>query len=147
MDILDAGRRAPSGYNRQTTSFVVVTEEALKRQIAALVPDPPVQTAPVLLLPVTEHWQSDHGLSFEAEDYACAAENILLAITAKGYAAVLIDDAEARLYGNADKLAALLHVPPEKQVRAVIPLGVPAGEVTQREKKPFEQRVFFNRYA
>ena len=147
LDILDAGIRAPSGYNMQTTSFVVVTEPALLKRIAALVPSPAVETAPVLILPVTEVRRSASGLSFETEDYACAAENILLAVAAKGYGAVLIDDGEARLYGNAGKLGELLCVPEGRRVRAVIPIGVPAHEVVQREKKPFLERVFFNRFG
>ena len=48
--ILEAGVRAPSGYNLQTTSFYVVTDAALRQKLAAIFPTKAVQTAPVLLV-------------------------------------------------------------------------------------------------
>ena len=44
--ILEAGVRAPSGYNLQTTSFYVVTDAALRQKLAAIFPTKAVQTAP-----------------------------------------------------------------------------------------------------
>ena len=139
--ILTAGLRAPSGYNRQTTSFVAVTDGALRKAIAALLDSPAARTAPVMLVPLSSYWEAPNGLSFETEDYACATENVMLAITAAGYAGVWMDG-RMKLDGNAERVAALLHVPAGMRVRAVIPFGVPKNAVTQKEKQPYAARVY-----
>ncbi len=144
-EIMEAGIQAPSGYNHQTTSFVVVTDETLLKQLAAIISGPAVETAPAIIVPISEFWQAESGLSFEIEDYACAVENILLAITAKGYAGVWMDG-QTKMDGNAQKIAALLQIPSNLHVRTIIPFGKPAKPVTQKEKKDFAERVFFNQF-
>ena len=90
--ILDAGIRAPSGYNLQTATFYAVTDELLRRSLAEIFPTKAVQTAPVILVVTSQCIHSgDHNLQFETEDYAAATENIMLAITASGYAGVWMD--------------------------------------------------------
>ena len=51
------------------------------------------------------------------------------------------------LRGRADKIAELLGVPADKTVRILLPLGVAAEPGRQREKLPFGQRAWFNRYG
>lgn len=143
--ILTAGIQAPSGFNAQTTSYVVVTDPALRAQIAQLHPVPCMQTAPVLLVALSESVDTHFGLRFEIEDYAASVENVLLAITALGYAGVWIDGVMKR-DGISRAIAGILQVPAGKTVRAVIPVGVPAETVCQKEKQPFEQRVHYNAF-
>lgn len=145
-DILEAGIRAPSGYNHQTTSFLVVTDGLIREKLASIVATEAMKTAPVMIILISDYWRAENGLSFEIEDYACAAENILLGITAKGYAGVLIDGA-MKLEGNNIKIAKMLHIPADKHVRAVIPFGIPKDKVVQKEKKRLEERVFYNIYS
>jgi nitroreductase len=80
------------------------------------------------------------------EDSAAAVENMLLAITALGYATVWIDG-WLRLQGHADQVGQLLGLPAGKVVRILLPIGVPAEAWPQKEKLPFEQRAWFNRYG
>lgn len=143
--ILLAGIQAPSGYNQQTTSFVVVTEPALRRQIAEILPTQAVKTAPVLLVPISERVVFANDLAFEVEDDGAAVENVLLAITALGYASVWMDG-DVKQNGAGEKIAALLHIPTEKKVRAVLPLGIPTEVWQQKEKKPLAERVHFNAF-
>ena len=143
--ILTAGIQAPSGYNTQTTSYVVVTDPALKARIAALQPMPAIVTAPVLLIPLSERVETHENLYFEIEDYAASVENVLLAITALGYAAVWTDGM-MKLRGTGQAIAEILNVPAGKTVRAVIPVGVPEETVCQKEKKPLEERVHYNAF-
>ncbi len=143
--ILTAGIRAPSGYNYQTPAFVAVTDKTLLGEIAELMPTGATETAPAMIVILSEFRQADNGLSFEVEDYAAAAENILLAITALGYAGVWMDGM-TKLGNNGEKLEKLLNVPEGKRVRTLIPLGRPAKPVVQKEKLPFSERVSFNRF-
>ncbi|MCB6992502.1 nitroreductase family protein [bacterium 210820-DFI.6.37] len=141
--MLDAGIKAPSGYNLQTTSFVVVTDPKLRGQIAELMPSDATKTAPVILVVVSEHVEAD-GLCFEIEDYASATETLLLAITAMGYASVWMDG-DTKSDGNFEKIKEILGLPENKTVRTILPVGIPVKEVTQNTRKAFEERVSYNK--
>lgn len=147
--ILTAGLRAPSGYNFQTTSFVVVRVPSLREQIAALMPTPATKSAPVILVALSEQRINDAAdaahFAFDTEDYAAAVENIMLAITAMGYAGVWMDGM-SRMQGRAEQIAEILNVPEGKKVRTIIPFGRPEKEVSQRDKKPFDERVIWDRF-
>jgi len=144
--IVQAGIRAPSGKNEQVVSFVIVDDPELLRQVAALVSRPVCNTAKAMIACVTDPRPVFEGLSFDREDCAAAVQNMLLAITALGYASVWLDGV-LRL-GNVDRrVGRLLGVPDGKTVRIVLPIGVAAEPGVQREKLPLEQRAWFNRYG
>ena len=143
IKILDAGIRAPSGCNAQTTSFILVTNAEMRAKIAAIFDVEPVRTAPALIIAVTEKLTFDFGLDFELEDYGASVENILLAATALGYASCWWDGM-TRL-GSADALAELLEVPLGKQVRTILPIGVPLKQAVQAPRKPFDERIDWRR--
>ena len=144
IQILDAGIRAPSGCNAQTTSFILVTNPALRTEIGKALSGPAVATAPALIVVTTEKHTFDFGLDFELEDYAAAVENILLAATALGYASCWLDGV-TRLNGVCDEIARILDVPEGKQVRCVLPLGKPKETGVQPSRKPFDVRVDWRR--
>jgi nitroreductase len=143
--IVEAGIRAPSGRNEQTTEFVIADDPVLLKRIADIVNKPVMYSAKAVIACIVEPRPVYKGISFEVEDCSAATENMLLAITALGYASVWIDG-NIRVQGKAGKLNTLLHVPPPRYVRIILPIGLPVEEGTQKEKKPFEQRVWFNRY-
>ena len=143
--IVDAGIRAPSGMNCQTTSFVVVTDPDLRARIAQVLSSPATQTAPVILVVLSEHVVTPCGLPFEVEDYAAATENMLLAAAALGYASVWMDGMTKAEKANA-AIREILNVPEGKTVRTILPLGVPAQRGAQKERKSFEERCTYNRF-
>lgn len=147
--IVQAGLQAPSGKNAQTTTFVIVDAPDLIAEIRRMHPvQKAMQQAPAYIACIVdkepEAVYETH--SFQIEDCAAAVENMLLAITALGYATVWIDG-WLRLQGRAAKIGALLGVPEEKVVRVVLPVGLPVKKHHQKEKKPFEERAWFNRYG
>ena len=147
--IVQAGLDAPSGKNAQTTEFVIVDEPGLVRRIAQLHPtNKAVQQAQAFIacildkkpVPVFE------GMSFQIEDCAAATENMLLAITAMGYASVWVDG-WLKLENRADTLGKMMNLPDTKYLGILLPIGIPAEEVKQPAKKPFAERAWFNRYG
>jgi nitroreductase len=144
--IVQAGIQAPSGVNAQTTSFVIVTDPATIAAIDGVVERQVVREARAILACVVDHTPAFRDMSFAAEDCAAAVENMLLAITALGYATVWLDGI-LRVEGYAERIARILGVPADRQVRILLPLGVPAKPGTQKEKKPFAERAWFNRYG
>lgn len=145
--MLDAGIRAPSGYNEQTTSFVAVDDRETIRKIGEAIANPRLAEAPAVIVVCMDLSAKDRReYFFGIEDYAAAAENILLAVTSLGYAAVWIDGS-LRRDDRAAAVAKILGVPDTFEVRIVLPLGVPAEQWEQKEKKPFAERAWFNRFG
>jgi nitroreductase len=144
--IVQAGIRAPSGCNEQTTSFVIVDEPALVAGIAEVVDAQVVRGAAAVIVCLVDMRPVIRGLSFAAEDCAAAVENMLLAVTALGYATVWLDGM-LRVEDRAQRIATLLNVPATLEVRIVLPLGVPTEAGQQKGKKPFAERAWFNRYG
>lgn len=72
-------------------------------------------------------------------------ENILLAATALGYASLWLDGYTGS-GNNSRLLAEILNVPSHLTVRTILPVGVPAEEGKQRERKAFEERVYLEKY-
>jgi len=141
--ILTAGLLAPSGMNYQTTSFVMVTDPSLLSALAGLIQTKAMATAPAMAVLFSSSHPSPAGMSFEIEDYAAAAENILLAVTALGYAGVWTDGQTRRCH---EQIEALLNAPAGFTARAVIPFGRPKKDVVQNTRRPREERVFRNRF-
>lgn len=139
--ILEAAIKAPSGYNLQSTSFVAVTNEEKKKQIAALMPSDATETAPLIIVVVSERIEAD-GFCFEIEDYASATETMLLAITALGYASVWMDG-DTKTDDNAEQIRTILGLPEDKTVRTILPVGRPVKEVKQNTRKAFDERVTY----
>ncbi len=144
--IVQAGIQAPSGKNEQTTSFIILNDPEVVRKAAEIINRPACATAKAMIVCVTDPRPVFYGETFHAEDCAAAVENMLLAITALGYASVWLDGV-LRLEGVAGRLAELLAVPTGRIVRIVLPLGVPVESCQQKEKLPFGERAWFNRFG
>ena len=86
------------------------------------------------------------GHHFQVEDCSAAVQNMLLAVTALGYAAVWIDG-WLRVEDRATVIGHLLEIPNDKVIRIILPIGVPKYEPRGPEKRPFEQRAWFNRFG
>jgi nitroreductase len=146
MKIVQAGIQAPSGKNEQVVSFVIVDDPQVLANAAKIIDRPMCATARAMIVCVADPRPVFESMSFEAEDCAACVENMLLAITALGYASVWLDGV-LRVNRVAERLGELLAVPPGKHIRIVLPVGVPVEQWPQKEKLPFNQRAWFNRYG
>jgi len=146
IKIVQAGIQAPSAKNEQVVSFVMVDDPNVLGQIAAIMNRAPCDTAKAAIVCVVDPKPVLEEISFAVEDCAACVENILLAVTALGYATVWVDGA-LRRENRAQRVADLLGVPKGRQVRILLPIGVPAERVAQKEKLPLPQRAWWNRYG
>jgi len=144
--IVQAGIQAPSAKNEQVVSFVIVDDGKLLRQIAAMLDRPVCDTARAMIACIVDPRPILGEISFAPEDCAAAVENMLLAVTALGYASVWLDGV-LRRDNIAERIGRLLGVPGDKQLRILLPVGVAAEPGRQKQKLPFEQRAWFNRYG
>jgi len=143
--IVTAGIQAPSGVNAQSTEFLIVDDAGLLEKMGLLIKNKSMANCPAAIVILCNEEPVYNNKSFYREDYGAAVENILLAMTALGYAGVWIDGALKRndIY---KKVARLLHVPDNRSLQVVIPVGVPVNPGKQNSRKPFNERAWFNRY-
>jgi len=133
--IVDAGRLAASGYNRQPWDFIVVTDRGMIEQlkIAALWMEKAGAIIAVVLDPATKYW---------LEDGSAAVQNMLLAATALGYGSCWLEGYTLPLESQ---FKALLDVPDDKRLLTLVPIGVPV-EWPTKEKKPLEQVLHWEKF-
>jgi nitroreductase len=133
--IVDAGRLAATGGNRQPWDFVVVTDRATIEQlkVAAAWMDKAAAIIAVVLDSETRWW---------VEDGSAAIENILIASTALGYGSCWL---EGWTLPREDEFKALLQIPADRRLLTLIPIGVPVDWPT-REKKPLDEVIHWEKW-
>ena len=143
--IAEAGVRAPSGCNKQTSHICIVNDPEKLRAFARLLPKSVVSTAQAVFVIVTDCRPAYDDVSFEEQDYGAAIENMLLAVTALGYATVWLDGA-LRRDGIAETIAEIIGLKDREHftVSVILPVGVPEEIHAQHERLPLEQRVYMN---
>ena len=144
--IVQAGIQAPSGCNAQTTSFVIVDDPVVVEKVREIVARPFLAGAPAFIVCIIDPRPAYRNCSFATEDCAAATQNMWLALTALGYASVWLDGV-LRTQKIKENLGELLGIPAEREIRILLPVGLPAAGTLQKERMPFEQRAFFNRYG
>ena len=133
--IVDAGRLAATGNNRQPWDFIVVTERIVIAQLGSS--GAWIRQASAVIVVVM-----DPGSRWWIEDGAAAIENMLLASTALGYGACWV---EGDALPHEEEIKAMLGIPPGKRVMALIPIGVTA-ETPAPIKRPLESVLHWEKY-
>jgi len=133
--IVDAGRLAATGSNRQPWDFVIVTDRAMIAEFKAS--GAWIASAGAVIVVVM-----DTSSRWWIEDGAAAIENMLLASTALGYGSCWV---EGDVLLREEQFKILLDVPAEKRVMALIPIGV-AAESPAPQKKPLEQVLHWEKF-
>ena len=81
---------------------------------------------------------------FAVQDSAAAIENMLLTITALGYASCWIEGHITDADEQGKRMAEILGVPEDYSLICVLPVGIPLDEQKLARKRPFELRAWFN---
>jgi len=136
--ILDAGRRAASGMNIQPFKFIAISEKKTIQKLAAV--QECVGQASVVIAVAADPDAS----RFWLEDVAAATENMLLAITALGYASVWV---EGTLLRREEEMKEILEVPENLRLMVFLPIGGERVPGSQPDKKPLEEMVCWERYS
>jgi nitroreductase len=134
--IVDAGRLAASGSNRQPWDFVVITDRDMIEQlkVASLWMEKAGAIIAVVMDPASRWW---------LEDGSAAVENMLIAATALGYGSCWLQGYTMPLE---EEFKALLEIPRELRLLTLVPIGVPVQWPT-KEKKTLDQVIHWERYS
>ena len=147
MKIMEAGCAAPSGCNKQTTSFIAVDDPEVLKKLNAVIDPPLGETAPAFVCVLTQKIVAYRDRIFNVQDYSAAIENALLAIADLGYASCWVEGHITDTDRIGDKMAAILGVPEDYELIAYLPVGIPEAEGKRIRKKPHSERAWFNGFA
>ena len=145
--ILEAGCAAPSGCNKQTTSFIAVDDPEILSKLHAVIDPPLGETAPAMICVLTREIIAYRDRTFFVQDYSAAIQNMLLAIADLGYASCWIEGHVTDTDRIGDKMAAILGVPEEYHLICYLPVGIPVEEGTRVRKKPLSDRAWLNGFG
>ncbi len=135
-EIIDAGRLATSGSNRQPWDFIVVTDKGTmaKMQKSARWIDKAGAVIVVVMDPKSRWW---------LEDGSAAIENMLIAATALGYGSCWLEGYTLPYEREYKKL---LGVPEDKRLLTLVPIGVATEWPNCPPKKSLEDVLHWEKY-
>jgi len=144
--ILEAGRLAPSGGNRQPWFFVVVKEAETKKALSTAANSQKfIANADVIVvalgIPRIEHHPLSSTRIPYLQDPMIAVEHMILAATALGYGTCWIGAF------NESQVKQILKIPENLRVIALLPVGVPDENPPPRPRKSFKEIFFKDFYG
>lgn len=146
ITIMKAGIAAPSGCNKQTTSFIAIDDpEVLKKLHGVIHPDVG-QTAPAAICVLTQRICAYRDKCFAVQDYSAAIQNMLLAIVDLGYQSCWYEGHITDDDRICDQMAQILNIPADYELVCFLPVGVAEGAPVIPRKKSFEERAWFNSF-
>ncbi len=148
--ILEAGRLAPSGGNRQPWYFIVVREIETKKSLAVASNNQMFMAdADVIIVVLGDPKASPTKLPYTLsatripykQDPMIAVEHMVLAATALGYGTCWVGAF------NEEEVKKILKVPEDLAVIALLPIGVPNENPPARPRKAFNEIFFEESYG
>lgn len=137
--ILEAGRLAPSGGNRQPWSFIVVRKPETKKKLAAVANlQQFIADADTVLIALGDPAVSK---SLYKQDPMIAIEHIVLASTALGYGTCWIGAF------NENDVKEIAKVPENMTVIALLPIGIPDENPPPKPRRAFKEVFFKESYG
>lgn len=127
--ILEAGRLTASASNAQPWHFIAVQDRDTLRQLGGLARSGPyVAQAPLAIVVAVDK------TPFAVSDASRAIQSMLLTAWADGVGSNWVG------FGGLNEVRALLHVPAELDVLAILPFGYPVESLGQgkKQRKPLE---------
>ena len=136
--IVEAGRLTGSGMNRQPWHFIVVRDRDTLRRLGALASSGPyVAQAPLAIVVATDKSR------FAVSDASRAIQSMLLTAWADGVGSNWVG------FGGLEKTKAVLDIPANLDVLAILPFGYPARAVGRgkKQRKPLREVAHLERYG
>mgnify|MGYP001014315947 CR=1 FL=1 len=144
LQVLEAGRLAPSAVNYQPVHFIVITDEGLKSKVAETYPRDWFKKAPVIIAACADHsksWKRKDGKDHSDIDAAIAIEHLVLAAADIGLGTCWVCAFDAQ------KCHEILSLPDHLEVVALLPVGYPEdGEIPVKKRKSMDEIVSWNGY-
>ena len=135
INILEAGRRAPSAMNAQPWHFIVVTDRKKKDALSHRRWTGFLKDAAFIIIGCGEK-----DKKWSTVDVTIALQNMVLAAEAQGLGSCWIGDFDET------KVKKLFNIPDTLKIVALVSFGYPAEKPNPKPKKPLEQIVHYNEF-
>ncbi len=148
--ILEAGRLAPSGGNRQPWRFIIARKPETKKALAAAANNQMfIADAGAVIVALGDPKASPTKLPYtlsatripHRQDPMIAIEHMVLAATALGYGTCWIGAF------NEEEVKKILKIPEDMAVIALLPIGVPDESPPPKPRKAFSELFFDESYG
>ena len=146
--VLSAAQIAPTWKNTQTPGYIVIESSEMKQKLMEALPSYNVRnvsTAPVVIVMTTKKkrcaYERDGSFSTKKEDRwemfdaGIACQTLCLAAWAEGLGTCIMG-----IYDE-EQVPALLEVPEDQYVTAIVSLGYPAEQPKTPKRKPLDEKV------
>ena len=136
LQVLEAGRIAPSAANRQPWHFIVLRDEAHRKELAEVYGKEWFWQAPVIIVVCIEPekaWCRGDGKSFVDVDGAIAMDHMTLCATDLGLGTCWIGAFDP------EKLHTILKLPASIEALAMTPLGHPDDKGREKKRKELDE--------
>jgi nitroreductase len=144
LEVLEAGRLAPSASNRQEWRYVVVTDKGMREKLAEAASNQSfVGQAPVVIvcLAETDQHRMACGEVCYPVDCAISMDHMTLRATELGLGTCWIGAV------SAPKVRELLGIPSAMPLIDLLPLGYPADpKPVAKSRKPISETVHFEKW-
>jgi len=137
MEIMDAGRWAPSGLNNQPWRFVVITSMEAKRGLASLTKYGRIISSSPVSIAVLIDRDSMYNETKDHQSIGACIQNMLLAARSLGLGAVWLGE----ILNRADEALSLLDVDGNMELMAVLAMGHPASEKHSSQRKDLRDLI------
>jgi len=122
--IVEAGRLTGSAMNLQPWHFIVIQDRDTLRRLGALARSGPyVAEAPLAIVVVVDR------TGYAVSDASRAIDSMMLTAWSEGVGSNWVG------FGNLEKVNALLGIPSDRDVLAILPFGYPADRIGRGKKK------------
>jgi nitroreductase len=142
-EVLEAAMDAPSAGNLQSRYFFVVSDQSLRKRLAAAAYDQNfIGQAPIVVVVCTDHRiQTTYGergiMLYAIMDCAAAIQNMMLCAYSLGLGTCWVGAF------NEKEVTKLLNIPSHFRPVAIVPLGYPNESPLPPPKMPFESACEF----
>jgi nitroreductase len=136
--IVEAGRLSASSMNLQPWHFIVVKNRDTLRQLAALAPTGPyIAEAPLAIVVAIEKTR------FAVSDASRAIQSMMLTAWSEGVGSNWVG------FGGLEQVNALLQIPADLDVLAIVPFGYPSDAIGRgkKQRKPLAEVAHRERYS
>jgi nitroreductase len=140
IQILEAGRQAPSAANRQPLHFIVIDDENVKREFSKGVFNRFIKDAPLTIVGCANTSAVLTG-KWAVVDTTIALQNMVIAAWAMGVGSCWIGDFKE------EKVKQTLQIPDKWKVVALVSFGYPSEQPKPRKKKAITKLVSFNKFS
>lgn len=144
LQILEAGRLAPSAVNYQPVHFIVITDKEQKKKVYETYPRGWLEEAPVIIVACGDHsvsWKRRDGKDHCDIDLAIAVDHMTLAAADLGLGTCWI------CAFDAEKCRKLLELPDNLEPMVLLPVGYPkGGRLSEIKRKSLDEIVSWEEY-